>query len=411
MLLWERVRGLLRQELERRQKKYDWQAMARPEQRIPEGPWRIWLIVAGRGFGKTRTGAETVRQWATRSGYKRICLLGNHLEEVRKIMIEGESGILSLSPPHEAPRYEPSKHQLIWPSGAIAWAHSANSPSSLRGPQFDAAWIDELAKFSRPQEAWDQLMLCLRLGSLPRVVITTTPRPIPLLRTLLQRSDVVVTRGCTLDNRDHLSSSYLEEIQKTYGGTRLGEQEIQGKMVETPTGLWQQVLFQRCPTPPPMERIVVAIDPAVTHKETSDETGIIVAGRDREGLGYILQDLSGRFSPTQWMSRAVAAYESYQADRLIAETNNGGDMVQQLLHTLFPHVPYRGVVATRSKIVRAEPIAALYEQQRIFHCGAFPILEEQMMYPAAASPDRLDALVWALTDLFLGGGPPTITQL
>lgn len=408
--------SLLRKELADRQlqqKKYDWQAMARPSQRIPQGPWRIWLILAGRGFGKTRTGAETVRHWILKEGYRRVCLMGHHLDDVRRVMIEGESGLLGISRPDEKIKFEPSKRQLSWPNGALALAYSGDTYQQLRGPQFDAAWVDELAKFSYAQEAWDQLMLCLRLGSVPRIIVTTTPRPCNLLKNLLQRSDIVVTRGNTFENKDHLPASYLEDIKKTYHGTRLGAQEIEGVLMESfQEGLWKQDMIRYCSDLPPMERIVVAIDPAVTNKESSDETGIIVAGRDYEGNGYIIDDLSGRFSPTEWIKCAADAYYRFSADRLIAEINNGGDIVEQLLHTLFPSIPYKGVHAKRSKVVRAEPISALYEQGKIFHQKYFPLLESQLLTHSSGSQfDRLDALVWALTELFLTSATPRILSL
>jgi phage terminase large subunit-like protein len=409
-----KIKEALKRELLQKKGLFDWEKIARPCQKIPQGEWRIWLILAGRGFGKTRTGAETVRQWASKGEYKRICLLGHHLDDVRRVMIEGESGLLSVCPSYERPLYEPSKKQLTWPCGSMAFAYSGQEYNQLRGPQFDAAWVDELAKFSYPEEALDQLMLGLRLGSIPRVIITTTPRPLPIFHSLLGRTDIVVTRGSTFDNKENLPTAYIENIENTYGKTWLGAQEIEGKLVDTPKekGLWCPQLIQRSPFPSQFERIIVSIDPAVTQKETSDETGMIVVGIDPQKKGYVLEDLSGSFSPSQWIERAVHAYEKYKADRIIAEVNNGGDLVQHLLHSLFPHVSYRGVHATRSKMIRAEPIAALYEQKKIFHCGYFQHLEEQMIYPKSfKSPDRLDALVWGLTELFISPSrPPKIMR-
>jgi predicted phage terminase large subunit-like protein len=394
---------ILTREVAKRQKeKFHWDTQARPEQKMPEGDWKIWLILAGRGFGKTRTGAETVKKWIQNQRYRRICLLGHHWDDVRRVMIEGESGLLSVFSSEDRPIYEPSKRQLYWPKyNAFAFAYSGDAYSQLRGPQFDAAWIDEFAKFSYAQKAWDQLMLCLRLGKNPRVLITTTPRPMALLRTLIQRPDIVLTRGSTFDNQANLSPSYLQELSQNYKDSRLGAQEINGVLLDDcHDGLWKADMFIYRAQIPPLQRIIVAIDPAVTQKEHSDETGIIVAGKDKDGYGYVLQDLSGRYSPTQWITLAVNAYHQYKADCLLAEINNGGDLVQHLLHTLFPQVPYRGVQASRRKAARAEPIAALYQQKKIIHATHFSELEAQMLSEHSAHDDRKDALVWALTELF-----------
>lgn len=382
--------------------RYNWDLQARVSQKLPPGDWKIWLILAGRGFGKTRTGAETIRYWATHKIYKRICLMGCHFDDIRRVMIEGESGLLSVSPPWENVAYEPSRRQLSWPNGVMASVYSASSYTHLRGPQFDAAWIDELAKFPHPQEAWDQLMMALRLGKNPKIIITTTPRPLPLLKKIMERPDVIVTRGTTFENQSHLAPNYVQEMKRNYEGTRLGAQELEGHVVEEgQSGLWNASMIRYSPEVPPLIRIIVAIDPAVTHGEKSDETGIVVAGVDAHGNGYVIEDLSGRMSPSQWIHTAVEAYHRHQADRIVAEVNNGGDMVQQLLHSLHPHIPYQKVLATRSKMVRAEPIAALYEQGKIFHIRYMTQLEDQMIRPQSyRSPDRLDALVWALNTLF-----------
>ncbi len=380
---------------------FDWDAHAREGQKVPKGPWRIWLILAGRGFGKTRTGAETIRKWVQEKSCRRICLLGNNMDEVRKVMIEGNSGLLAVSAPEEKVVYEPSKRQLTWPCGAMALGYSAHSPQCLRGPQFDAAWIDELAKFEYDQQAWDQLMMALRLGSNPRVIITTTPRPTPLIKQLLERNDVCVTRGTTWDNASNLPKPYLEMLNHRYAGTAFAAQELQGLVIENQgQGLWKRDMIVHQNTPKSFRRIIVAIDPAVSEQHDRAETGIVVAGMDDQGMGYVLDDCSGRFSATQWIKRAVSAYEHHGADRIIAEINNGGDMVQHLLHSFFPNVPYQSVYATRSKRARAEPIAALYEQKRVVHCGYFHELEEQMLSPSGTLSDRKDALVWALYSLF-----------
>ena len=382
-------------------REFDWDAHARDDQKVPKGPWRIWLILAGRGFGKTRTGAETIRKWVREKSCRRICLLGNNMDEVRKVMIEGNSGLLAVSSPEEKVAYEPSKRQLTWPCGAMAVGYSAHSPQRLRGPQFDAAWIDELAKFEYDQQAWDQLMMALRLGSNPRVIITTTPRPTPLIKQLLERNDVFVTRGTTWDNASNLPKAYLEMLNDRYTGTAFAAQELQGLVMENQEkGLWKRDMIVHQNKPKSLVRIVVAIDPAVSEQHNKAETGIVVAGMDDQGMGYVLDDCSGRFSATEWIKTAVSAYENHRADRIIAEINNGGDMVQHLLHSLFPNVPYQSVYATRSKRARAEPIAALYEQKRIVHCGHFHQLEEQMLAASSPLSDRMDALVWALYSLF-----------
>ena len=410
-----KIIAFLKKELERRKQsayKYNWNYQARSEQLSPQGDWRIWLILAGRGFGKTRTGAETVREWVTQGICKRICLLGHTLEDVRRVMIEGESGLLSIFPQNERPIYKPSQRKIIFANQAVADVYSADAYAQLRGPQFDGAWIDELAKFSYAKAAWDQLMFGLRLGKLPRVVITTTPRPIALLSELMSRKDVVITRGSTFDNKENLSEKYIEELQQTYAGTRLGAQEIEGHLLTNQeNALWKSdcFLYTKADELPILKRTVVAIDPAVTNNEHSDETGIVVAGYDEEGNGYVLADKSGKFSSTQWINQAVEAYHQWNADRIIAEVNNGGELVEQLLHTLHPSVPYKAVRATRGKYTRAEPVSALYEQKRIFHLQHFHELENQMLSytpQSASSPDRLDALVWALTELFLSNVKP-----
>lgn len=406
----------MRQELQRRHAmntRFSWAHQARPSQRIPPGDWRIWLILAGRGFGKTRTGAETIRAWT--ATYKRMCLLGHTLEDVRQVMIEGVSGLLSVCSPEEGIHYAPAKRHVTWKNGAMAMAYSAESPQQLRGPQFDAAWIDELAKFTRPQEVWDQLMFGLRLGTFPRLIITTTPRPIPLLEHLIQRPDVVVTYGSTFENKENLPEPYLNDLLKTYMGTRLGSQEIEGKILAIGgDALWKSDYFVYTRAIPPLRRLVIAVDPAVTHHQDSDETGIIVAGCDGEGRGYVLEDLSGRYAPMEWVQRVVEAFRRHQADMVVAEVNNGGDMVEDLLRAIDGSLPFKAVHATRGKITRAEPVAALYEQRRILHARYFPELETQLLtYTrySQTSPDRLDALVWALTELLLQGVTPAIPKI
>jgi len=394
---------------------YDWSLKARPSQREPTGDWRIWLILAGRGFGKTRTGAETIRAWIESRKAKRICLLGASYGEARQVMLEGESGLLSVFPKGSGPVYRKKENQLIWPNGAKAWLYSAQVYEQLRGPQFDAAWVDELGKFPYAQESWDQLMLGLRLGQNPRVIVTTTPRSIPLLTHLLERPDSVCTRGSTFENADHLAPSFLKDVKARYGGTRFGAQELEGLMLPTSSeaALWREDMIVHGSSPPPeaFKRLVVAVDPAVTYHDDSCETGILVAGMSTEGVAYVIEDLSGRLSPVDWGKRAIAAYHKYQANALIAEINNGGDLVQSLMTSLDKAVAYTGVRASRGKYIRAEPIAALYAQKRVIHTQRFPELESQMLsYTPGSplSPDRLDALVWALTDLMLTHDSPLV---
>jgi predicted phage terminase large subunit-like protein len=386
---------------------YDWKLWARPSQLPPERDWRIWLLLAGRGFGKTRSGAEFVREEVRRGAGKRVALVAPTAADARDVMVEGESGLLAISPAKERPLYEPSKRRLTWPNGAIATLFSADEPERLRGPQFDLAWCDELAAWRYPM-AWDMLMMGLRLGANPRVVATTTPKPVPLIRALLATPDCVVTRGSTKDNADNLAPAFLKAILAQYEGTRLGRQEIEAELLEdVPGALWTRDAIERARVAalPALRRVVVAIDPAASSAEGADETGIVVAGLGEDGHGYVLDDRSGRLRPHDWAARAIAAFHAHRADRIVAEVNNGGEMVEATLRMLDASVPYKPVHASRGKMLRAEPVAALYEQGRVHHLGAFPALEDQMCVFAGAaggaSPDRLDALVWALTELMV----------
>lgn len=394
------------------QQQYDWELQARPNQRLPRGDWLTWLILAGRGFGKTRTGAEAIRYWALHGNRRRIAIIGETEKETRQVMVEGPSGILAVHPPDEAPLYEPSKFQLTWPNGAMAVCYSGDRPDQLRGPQFDAAWVDELAKFKDPQRTWEQLMFCLRLGSHPQAIVTTTPRPDPFLKALLEDKHTRATRGSTFDNESNLSPNFLQVIRKQYGGTRLGRQELMAEILDDDhRALWSADLIKyahQSPGRPEFRRLVIAIDPAVSHHPGSDETGIIVVGSITGKEAIVLEDLSLRGAPIKWARVAVEAYHRLDADRIVAEINMGGDLVEQMLRSVDMNVSYRGVRATRGKLTRAEPIAALYEQGRIRHAKPFPQLERQMLtyHPGApgGSPDRLDALVWALSDLMLKKG-------
>jgi predicted phage terminase large subunit-like protein len=390
----------------------DWQSLSRPEQRAPDGDWSIWLVLAGRGFGKTRAGAEWVRSLAESASVGRIALVAPTTADGRDTMVEGESGLLAIAPNSNRPIYEPSKRRVSWPNGVIATLFASEEPERLRGPQFGAAWCDELGAWRNVQATWDNLQFGLRLGKRPRQVITTTPRPIKLLREVIKRNgrDVVVTRGSTYDNRDNLAPSFFSQIVRQYEGTRLGRQELNAELLEDVQGaLWTRDLIEEGrrdkASLPPMRRIVVAIDPAVSVSETSDETGIIVAGLGVDDHGYLLHDESGKYAPIEWARRAVALYRKYGADRIVAEANQGGAMVETTVRTVDPNCSFKAVHASRGKITRAEPIAALAEQHRIHLVGGFPELEDQLCSfaaGAAGSPDRLDAMVWAFTELMVG---------
>lgn len=395
--------------------KYEWPYRARRGQLPPPGDWRVWLLLAGRGFGKTRTGAEFVRARIGAGSARRVALVAPTAADARDVMVEGESGLLAIAPPWDRPLYEPSKRRLTWPNGAIATLFSADEPERLRGPQHDLAWCDELAAWRYP-EAWDMLMFGLRLGSDPRAVVTTTPRPTKLIRSLLADPKVVPTHGRTAENRAHLAPAFLEQIVKRYEGTRLGRQELDAEILEDmPGALWQRGTIEaaRMSAVPELARVVVAIDPAASSNEHADETGIVVAGRDGSGHGYVLADASGRYAPAEWARAAITAYGAHAADRIVAEINNGGEMVEATLRMIDPNVPFRAVRAARGKAARAEPVAALYEQGRVHHVGAFPQLEDQMCafapggqgrferHRVGYSPDRVDALVWALTELLV----------
>lgn len=386
---------------------YDWRIWARPEQLAPSGDWDIWLIMAGRGYGKTRTGAEWVREQVETERCSRMALIAPTAADARDVMVEGESGILAISPPSNRPRYEPSKRRLTWTNGAIATLYSGDEPDRLNGPQHDGGWVDERSLF-RYDESWDMFMLGLRLGQKPRAVVTMTPRPTKAVRELLTLPNVVVTRGSTYANRSNLAPSFFTSIVRKYEGTRLGREQLLGEVLDDLEGaLWTRAMIDdaRVAAAPDLVRVVVAIDPAVTSGEDSDETGIVVAGRGVDGEFYVLADVSCRLSADGWAQRAVAAYEEHKADRIIGEANNGGDLVEAVIRNVAGarRIAYTKVHASRGKAVRAEPVSALYEQGRVHHVGSFPSLEDQMcsFVPGAMdkSPDRADALVWAMTEL------------
>ena len=393
---------------------HDWTFWARPDQLAPVGDWRVGLILAGRGFGKTRMGAEWVLQ-QVRRGRRRIALIGETKADARDVMVEGESGILACSGEHR-PLYEPSKRRLTWPNGAIAVCYSGAEPDQLRGPQHDGAWLDELAKYRYAEDPWSNLDLGLRLGDDPQAVITTTPRPIPIVRDLVAVANATVTRGSTYDNLPNLAESFASRIIERYEGTRLGRQELHAEILDdVPGALWQRddIDGPRQSQMPDLELVVVGIETAVSADEEADETGIIVAG-GANNRAYILEDVSGHYTPSEWASVALKAYYRHNADRIVAEVNQGGEMVEHTIRTLDRNASYTAVRASRGKITRAEPIAALYEQQRVHHVGMFAALEDQLCtYTAETkeSPDRLDALVWALTDLMIAVRDGGMTKL
>jgi predicted phage terminase large subunit-like protein len=392
--------------------KPDWNECARESQKLPIEPWNIWLIMAGRGFGKTRTGAESIKQLVETHGYKRIALIGASLVQARSIMIEGQSGLLSCYSISKKPRLAMTQRKILWKNGAEGMIFGGDQFEQLRGPQFDAVWIDELAKFRYPEHLFEQVQLCLRLGKSPKCIITTTPKPLPILEKLKSKEGVVMTNGTTFENKTNLSAHFIEQIAKEFQGTRLGSQELYGELLTERDGaLWQRSAIHY-KTPPEtkdnaydLKRIVVAIDPATTCHNHSDETGIVVAGLCENRKAYILDDLSGKLSPLEWGQRAVNAYHHYKADRILAEVNKGGDLVERVIQSIDATASFKEVKATRGKATRAEPVAALYEKGNIFHVRPFHKLEEQLccFVPGVTSksPDRLDALVWAITDLML----------
>jgi len=396
---------------------------AAPHQLPPEGAWRSWVCLGGRGAGKTRAGAEWVRAQVEGARphdageARRVALVAETYDQARDVMVFGDSGILACSPPDRLPQWEATKRRLVWPNGAIAQCFSASDPEALRGPQFDAAWCDELAKWPKAAEAWDMLQFALRLGAHPRQLITTTPRAQSTLKSILRAPSTVMTHAATEANRAWLAPSFLEEIRARYRGSYLERQELDGVLVEDIEGtLWPMALLERARVRelPALSRVVVAVDPAVSSGTKSDLCGIVVVGAVTEGppqdwRAYVLEDASLRASsPSAWARAALEARARHGADRIVAEVNQGGDLVAEVLRQLDPLVPYRAVHATRGKAARAEPVAALYEQGRVAHAGRLGALEDQMMqmtaqgYCGTGSPDRVDALVWAVQDLILG---------
>jgi len=401
---------------------YLFEVWALDHQVPPEGDWHAWVVLGGRGAGKTRAGAEWVRAQVEgarpfdEGRARHVALVGETFDQARDVMVFGESGILACSPPDRRPDWEASRRRLIWPNGAVAQVFSAHDPEGLRGPQFDAAWSDELAKWPRGQEAWDMLQFSVRLGERPRHCVTTTPRNVEVLKRLLGTSSTVVTQAPTEANRANLARSFLAEVRARYAGTRLGRQELDGELLEDAEGaLWTSAMLAdlQIDTPPELDRIVVALDPAASGHAGSDECGIIVCGASTAGAvtdwrAVVLEDASvAAASPSAWAEAAIAAMERWGAERLVAEVNQGGAMVESVLRQVDPLVPFRAVHASRGKVARAEPVAALYEQGRVRHLRGLARLEDQMCrmtargYVGHGSPDRVDALVWALHELMI----------
>ncbi|QCI93531.1 DNA-packaging protein [Novosphingobium sp. EMRT-2] len=406
---------------------WNWPLWARTAQLPPEGDWRVWLVMAGRGFGKTRAGAEWVRTIAEADHEARIALVGASLHEARAVMVEGESGVMAVCPPHRRPRFEPSLRRVIWPNGAQAMLYSAGEPESLRGPQHSHAWCDEIAKWddgqAQARRSWDNLLLGLRLGTAPRIVATTTPRAVPLVRRLLEQAasdaDVTVTRGGTRENIAHLPTRFIADVEREFGGTLLGRQELDGELIEDlPGALWTRALLERCRdgAVPPMTRVVVGVDPPASAR--GDACGIVVCGLGEDRIARVLADASiEQASPERWAGAVRDAARAWAADRVVAEANQGGEMVGAVLCAANATLPLRLVHASRGKVARAEPVAALYESGRVRHAGMFARLEDELcgLMPGGSyqgpgrSPDRADACVWALTELMLGrAGEPRV---
>ena len=385
---------------------WDWPLWARPDQLAPPDDWRCWLLLGGRGSGKTRSGAEWIRMVAA-SAPLRIALVAPTFDEARLVMIEGDSGLLAVHPPDERPKFEPSKRLVTWANGSQAQVFSAETPDGLRGPQFHAAWCDELAKWKQAEGVWQMLQLALRLGENPQAVATTTPRPIPLLRKLLGDGATVVSRSRTDDNRANLAKLFLADVTARYGGSRLGRQELDGEMIEDdPDALFKRADIDRLRVAetPVLKRIVVAVDPPASFNAKSNACGIVVVGLGSDEHCYVLQDASvERARPKQWADKVAEVYRLHNASRVVAEVNQGGAMVEDVLRQVAPDISYRAVHAAQGKRVRAEPVAALYERGLVHHAGAFPALEDEMcsVIEEGRSPDRLDALVWAVTELRL----------
>jgi phage terminase large subunit-like protein len=389
-----------------------WEIWAREGQEPPEGAWRLWLMMAGRGFGKTRAGAELVSALARADGSLRIALVGATGAEVERVMIRGKSGLMAVARTDDDLIYYPSRGLVEFASGARAFVYSGANPDGLRGPEHHFAWCDELAKWAYPEAALDNLMLGLRLGKGARALITTTPRPIGLLRGLIGRSDVKRTGGRTEDN-DALEQDFLDDVRGRYRGTRLERQELDGELIEDfENALWTRTVVAKCRAhaPEALARVVVGVDPPAS--AGGDACGIVVCGVDADGIGYVLEDCSMRgLSPEGWARAVVLAAENWQAERVVVETNQGGEMVESVLRSVDSALPVRPVRARYGKGRRAEPVSSLFAQGKAMFAGAFAALEDELCGMTATgyegpgrSPDRADAMVWAMAELMLGGG-------
>lgn len=390
---------------------FDWPTWARGEQLAPDWDWETWLINAGRGWGKTRTGAEWTRQKAQSCPI--IHLVGPTAADARDVMVEGPAGILAISPKWDRPDYEPSKRRLTWPNGAIGVLFSAEEPERLRGPQCYAAWCDEIAAWKYLQDAWDNLQFGLRLGSNPQAACTTTPKPLKLIKALLADPKTAVTRGSTFDNAANLAKSALAKLRKKYEGTRIGRQELYAEILDdAPGALWQrdQIEANRVTSHPELQLIGIGVDPAATSGPDSDETGIVAGGLGVDRIGYPLAEIALRGSPLEWAREVVALYHKLRANFVVVEANNGGEMCRQTIHTVDPTVVVILVHASKAKQARAEPVAALAEQGRIRHVGGLPRTEDELCQwvpgQGMASPNLLDAYVWLFTKLMVDVDEP-----
>lgn len=393
---------------------WDWRFWLRPKQWPPPGDWFIWMALAGRGFGKTRTGAHWIHDRAMAGDERRwMALVARNPREARDAMLHGPGGLLKVTPPDERPKYEPSKVKLTWPNGAHATIYSGENPDALRGFSGDTAWLDELAAYQYAQAAWDNLQFGLREAKVerPRLFVSTTPKRIPLVRELLARKGVVAVRGSSYENRANLAPEYFREVIEPYEGTTIGRQEIYAELLEeAPGALWTRATLEACrrpQVPEQLTRVAIAVDPPITSGPRSAEAGIMVGGLGTNREGYLVADLSGRYSPERWATRVVEAFEEHEADMVVAEANQGGEMVERVLRTVpgGERLPVRLVNATRGKQTRAQPVASLYERGKIHHVGFFAELEDQLTTwvpdEDKVSPDRLDADVWLFTYLML----------
>ena len=405
--------------------RYTWKFWARPQQIAPEGAWNTWFINAGRGFGKTRAGVEWVRE-KIKEGHKRVAVIAATNGDLEKVVVRGESGFLNCcwsgdktySGTHLGlPDWSPTKRVLTWDNGASVTLFSAEEPDRLRGPQFSAMWVDELASWYKDRETWDMAQFGLRLGKHPQVCVTTTPRPTKLVRDIMKNPKTIVTYGSTFDNSANLAATYIQAVKDQYEGTRLGRQELYAEIMDEASGaLWTRDLLSKCEVEgvddpvafaKTLARVVISVDPAVTSNAESDMTGLVVAGIDLNGCSYILEDATDRYTPEGWATRAIGLYHQYEADKIVAERNQGGEMVRSTLHTVDETVPVKLVHASRGKFARAEPVSSLYERGKVKHLKGLDALEDQLVQweplGSIGSPDRLDAMVWAVTELALKG--------